>query len=220
MVYIVIPAYNEARNIAAVIYGLKNAGFSTIVVVDDGSTDATADSARRAGAVVLTHGVNRGQGAALETGNEYARRMGAEYVVHFDGDGQFSPSDIAPALSFMREHALDVVLGSRFLDKRSTMPWLKRFVILPIARYINYIFTGLRLSDAHNGFRILNRRALHELRISHDGMAHNTEIVAEIARLGLTYREFPVAVTYTRFGQGIRGGLKTIRDVVAAPWIK
>lgn len=220
MVYILIPAYNEARGIGAVVRGLQAAGFTNVVVVDDGSTDATADEARAAGAVVLQHAVNRGQGAALETANEFARLRGAEYVVHFDGDGQFDPADIAPALDFAAREHLDVVLGSRFLDRRSRIPWLKRHIILPVARWINFILTGLRLSDAHNGFRILHGRALHEIHIEHDGMAHNTEIVAAIASAGLRYKEFPVAVTYTRFGQGIRSGLQTVHDVLLAPWIK
>lgn len=223
MMFIIVPVFNEKKNIGRVVRGLfeQENRFRQIVgeefrlvVVDDGSTDDTADVARESGATVLRHAVNRGQGAALETGDSYARRYGADYVVHFDGDGQFNPKDIAPALGLMRKEKCAVILGSRFLDRRSRIPWFKRLVILPVSRWINYVFTGLKLSDVHNGFRIFSRLALEEIIITQDRMAHNTEIPALIKKYKLPFREYPVEVIYQEMGQGISGGLSIVSDLV------
>ena len=221
MVLIIIPAYNEEGAIGRVLRGLFRHGLTQIngeitriIVVDDGSTDATGEIAKREGAIVLRHSINRGQGAALETGNEYARRAGADIVVHFDGDDQFDPADIAPAVAKLQQTNLDAVLGSRFLDSHSKIPALKRYIILPLARWINFVFTGVRLTDAHNGFRVLSRRALEKIVITQNGMAHNSEIIAELKEQDLRFAEYPVAVRYFEFGQGLGGGLKVIWDLI------
>ena len=213
MIFIVVPAYNEEKNIGRVIRGLFERGWRDVAVVDDGSSDRTAEEAIAVGAIVLRHPVNRGQGAALQTGDEYALAKGAEAVAHFDADGQFNPDDIAPAVKAMAESGVDVVFGSRFLDKRSGVPFLKKYFILPIARWINFLFTGVLLSDAHNGFRVLSRRVLEKIKITQDGMAHNSEIVAQIKRGGWRFIERPVEVSYSEYGQGLAGGLKIIRDL-------
>ncbi len=210
---IIIPAFNEEERIADVVRSLRLCGFKQIVVVDDGSSDQTCQHALEAGAQVLVHSINRGQGAALETGNSYARHIGAELVVHFDGDGQFNPHDIAPAIERLNVENYDVVLGSRFLDDRSsTLPWFKRRVLLPIGKVINHFLTGVSLSDAHNGFRVLGKRALHAIAIVHDGMAHNSDILAQIKQKKLRFIEYPVEVRYHEYGQGVQGGLKILHD--------
>ncbi len=217
-VFIIIPAYNEEKKIGRVIrdlfeHGPKLAPMS-VILVDDGSNDSTGEIAEKAGAVVLKHEINRGQGAALQTGHEYAFTCGAKLVIDFDADGQFNPLDIAPALEAMEKQKIDVVLGSRFLDNRSRIPWLKKYVILPFSRWLNYLFTGVKLTDAHNGFRILSRRALEIINVSQDKMAHNTEIVRQIKKHQLKFIEFPVEVRYSEFGQGIGGGIKIIWELL------
>lgn len=212
-VFIIIPAFNEAERITSVVRSLRERSFDHVVVVDDGSEDETAERARAAGAQVISHALNRGQGAALETGNAWARAAGAQTVVHFDGDGQFNPDDIASAVAALYERNVDVVLGSRFLDERSTtIPWTKRRLLLPLARFANRLLTGVALTDAHNGFRVLSQRALNTIHVVHDGMAHNSDIVAQIKRHGLRYLEHPVEVRYHEFGQSWRGGYKIVRD--------
>ncbi len=212
MVFIIVPAYNEEEAIGRVVRDLFQQGFQNVVVIDDGSIDETGALARSAGATVLRHSINRGQGAALQTGNQYALESGAEIVVHFDGDGQLNAKDIALAINRLNTEKLDIILGSRFLDSRTHMPWSKRHILLPISRWINFVFTGLQLSDVHNGFRILSRSALKAIVITQDGMAHNTEIVAQIKIHNLTFAEHPVEVRYYEYGQGVRGGLKILSD--------
>ena len=228
--FVIIPAYNEEKKIGRVLSGLFKTQITqitdgitridnretrmTVVVVDDGSNDNTTQVARDAGAIVLQHEVNRGQGAALQTGNEYALKNGASYVVHFDADGQFNPTDIARALAVMKDKNVDVILGSRFLDNRSQIPWTKKYVVLPVARLINRFLTGLKLTDVHNGFRILSRSALEKINITQDRMAHNSEIIKQIKQKNLSYLEYPVEVTYNEYGQGVGGGLRIIWEIL------
>ncbi|PIT88263.1 MAG: glycosyltransferase family 2 protein [Candidatus Magasanikbacteria bacterium CG10_big_fil_rev_8_21_14_0_10_36_32] len=220
MIFVVIPAYNEEKNIGRVVRGLIQYGYANIVVIDDGSCDKTGEEARIAGAVVLHHTINRGQGAALQTGDDYILLRGASVAVHFDADGQFDAADIAPAIKLLQEKQLDVVLGSRFLDNRSRIPFFKKFVVFPVGRLINFFLTGLKLSDVHNGFRILSRHALEQIHITQDGMAHNSEIIAQIKKKNLKFAEQPVLVYYYEYGQGIGGGLKILRDWILAKLIK
>lgn len=220
MIFVIVPAFNEEQSIGRVVAGLFEHGFEHVVVVDDGSGDKTKQCAEQAGAVVLRHEINRGQGASLQTGNEFALAHGAVTVVHFDADGQFNPSDIKPALEFLQTHKADVLLGSRFLDNRSKMPWTKKIFVLPIGRLVNRFLTGLTLSDAHNGFRILTKTALEKINISQDRMAHNSDIVKQIKEQGLIFVEYPVEVKYFEYGQGVGGGFKILQDIFTAKFLK
>jgi len=220
MIYIVVPAYNEEQKIGRVIRGLFEHGYNNIVVVDDGSTDNTAISAETAGAVVIKHIVNRGQGASLQTGNDYCVKNGAEIIVHFDADDQFNPADIKTSLEILSAKGAEIVFGSRFLDDRSRLPLTKRLLILPISILINWILTGLKLSDAHNGFRVMKSGIAKSIAITHDGMAHNSEIVAEIKRLKIPFAECPVEVRYHDYGQGAVSGFKILWDILFKKFIK
>lgn len=213
-IFIVIPALNEAASLPAVIAGLQAAGYGRIVVVDDGSTDETSVAALRSGAVVLRHPLNRGMGAALYTGNQFALRQGADIIVHFDADGQMQASDIVKMVQPIAAGEVDMTLGSRFLDKSSRIPWSKRYVLLPISRVVNYFLTGVWLSDAHNGFRAVGRSAAERIVITQDRMAHNSEIVEQMHSLGLRYREVPVTIIYHEYGQSVVGGFKILRDLL------
>lgn len=213
MLIAVVPAYNEEKNIGPVISGLFN-HVDKVVVVDDGSTDNTSLVSEKAGAVALCHKINRGQGAALQTGHEFALKIGAGYVIDFDADGQFDVLDIKPALAELQKSGADILFGSRFLDNRSQVPWLKRKILLPLGRLFNQMFFGINLTDAHNGFRILNQRALALIRITQDRMAHASEIPAQAKKLGLRQIEFPVKVVYREYGQGLGGAMRVVRDLV------
>jgi glycosyltransferase involved in cell wall biosynthesis len=213
-----VPAYNEEKRIEQVLQGLF-LQVDSVVVIDDASTDNTVEVAERSGAIVLRHEMNRGQGAALETGHEYARQVGADYVIHFDADGQFSVSDIAPALEKIQSENADILFGSRFLEKKSNVPWSKKYIIFPLGKIVNLIFGSLPLSDVHNGFRILGKNALEKIRITQDRMAHATEIPVLAKKHNLQYVEFPVEVTYHEYGQGGLGGVKIVKDLFTGKFI-
>ena len=214
MIIALVPAYNESERIAGVVRGLLGV-VNTVLVINDGSTDDTESVAQNAGAIVITHPFNLGQGAALETGHEFARAQNADWVVHFDGDGQFEPADISRALNFAIEKKVDVVFGSRFIGQNNkSIPWFKRRIILPVARPINQWFSGLKLRDVHNGFRVFNNHALGKIHLTQNRMAHATEFSQQVKAHHLSFAEFPVTVTYNEFGQGMGAGFQIIRDLI------
>ena len=195
--FIVIAAYNEASVIGEVVRELR-CRYSRVVVVDDGSSDETASTAREAGAVVLEHVLNRGQGAALQTGFDYCLRSGAPDIVTFDADGQHRVEEIPLLLAPLREGRAEVALGSRFRGRAVGMPWSRRLV-LHMGILFTRAFSGARLSDTHNGLRALSRRALATVRITQDRMAHASELIDQIVRSGLSYVEVPVTIHYTPY---------------------
>lgn len=213
MVVAIVPAYNEAKRIGTVVTQLCTV-VDCVVVVDDASNDSSARVAQEAGAVVLRHNLNRGQGAALETGHVYARNIGATYVVHFDGDGQFDVADIAPAIAALKAAQADILFGSRFLKDNISIPWLKRKLLLPLARIVDSIFGAVPRSDVHNGFRILSARALQHIIITQDRMAHATQIPQLVRKHQLSYIEHPVTVTYHEYGQSSMAGFRIIADLL------
>jgi polyprenyl-phospho-N-acetylgalactosaminyl synthase len=218
----VIAAYNEAGAIGPVIQGLAPQ-VAEIIVVDDGSKDATADVARSAGAVVLRHPINRGQGAALQSGITLALARGAEIVVTFDADGQHVAADIPRLVAPVVRGEADIALGSRFLGGTSNVPPLRR-VLLKGAVLFTRMTTGLSLTDAHNGLRALSRRAAETIRIRQDRMAHASEIVSEIAKHELRYVEIPITVLYTDYskskGQSALGAFRIILDLLVGKGVR
>lgn len=213
MLLAIVPAYNEEKNIGSVVRSLFE-HVDRVLVVDDGSEDRTAAIAAEQGAIVLRHAINRGQGAALETGQAYARSIDAEYAIHFDADCQFDARDIAPALAAMKRADADILFGSRFLGIESNAPWQKTYILFPLARAFHRVIGAVSLSDPHNGFRILGKRALRIISLTQDRMAHATEIASLVKRHHVRYIEYPVHITYHKFGQGITGGFSVMRDVL------
>lgn len=218
-IFIVIPAFNEEKTIRNVIRDVQKY-ISDIIVVDDGSTDRTAEFAKSAGARVLKHLINRGQGAALRSGTNYALKRGADIIVHMDADGQHQARDILAITEPLVEDRTDVALGSRFLGNTCQMPWTKKNIIIPLARIINWLLTGLWLTDAHNGWRALSAKAARKIQISQDGMAHNTDIPVQIVENNLKYKEVAVEVIYKEYGQGFSGGLKILLDLLKSKILK
>jgi glycosyltransferase involved in cell wall biosynthesis len=206
-VFVVIPAYNEGSAIEAVAREVR-AVYPNVVVVDDGSRDATYAAARRGAPMVLRHAINRGQGAALQTGISFALQRGARYVVTFDADGQHQVEDIAAMVAPIWRGECEITLGSRFLGQAVNLPQSRRLLLragVVFTRMVN----GLKLTDTHNGLRAFSRRAAEQLDITLDGMAHASEIIDLISRTKLPWREVPVAIHYTDYslskGQPSRG---------------
>lgn len=211
-VFVVIPAYNEVRWISKVVEEVKAAGYEP-VVIDDCSKDATAALAEKAGAVVLRHIINRGQGAALRTGTNWSLESGAEIVVHFDADGQFRVQDIVRLVKPFESGEAEVVFGSRFLDKTTKLPWAKKNLIMPLARLVNSVLYGVKLTDPQSGFRAFSSEVGQKLKWRQDRMAHASEILATLVRSDYKIKEVPITVIYREFGQGFSGGLKILRDI-------
>jgi len=214
----VIPAWNEEKHIHQVV---KNATpyVDEVAVIDDCSQDKTAILAASAGSTVIQHPINRGQGAALQTGNDYALNAGADIIVHFDGDNQFSAAEIADIIAPIKDGRADIVFGSRFLGKQANLPAKKKYLIMPLAKIFTRFVLGIKLSDPQNGFRALNRRAA-SLGIENRSMAHASEIQLKAFQAGLRVAEVPVTVTYHEFGQNLGGGFKVMKDLLINKIIK
>ncbi|MDR6862270.1 glycosyltransferase family 2 protein [Phycicoccus sp. 3266] len=199
-VWLVVPLYNEAAVIGEVVRQAR-AVFPNVVCVDDGSGDDSAQEAERAGAVVVRHPVNLGQGAALQTGFEYALAVpGMRWVVTFDADGQHQVQDVVAMLDKARTEQLDVVFGSRFLDDRTEAGVLKKLVLRAAVAYTN-LTTSTKLTDAHNGLRVISRDVVSRVNITQNRMAHASELVAQIGALDVRYGESPVHVLYTDYSR-------------------
>jgi len=216
--FIIIPAFNEKAVISEVVEQLLHLG-SNIVVVDDGSSeDLKTELEKYTQIDYIRHKVNLGQGAALQTGLSFALKKKAEYIITFDADGQHSAEDIPAILAPLLEGQVDIVLASRFLIEGSHNAATSKQVLLKAGRWVNYFFTGLYLSDAHNGLRAMTRKAASTLTITENRMAHATEIIAQIKKHKLRYKEIGAKVTYTNYsrskGQSSLNSLKIFFDLV------
>jgi glycosyltransferase involved in cell wall biosynthesis len=216
-VVVVVPLFNEEAVIGDVVAGLRKE-FSTVVCVDDGSSDNSAAIARSAGATVIHHPYNLGQGAALQTGIVYARSLPTtDYLVTFDADGQHRVEDVVEMLAVAREKNLAIVFGSRFLDRR-TKPGFAKKTVLKVAVFITRAVTGLKLTDAHNGLRVIRRDALDHVNLIQDRMSHATEIVQQLANTRMRWREYPVEVLYTEYskkkGQSLLNSINILFDLI------
>lgn len=213
--WVVIAAYNEEKAIRETVANVL--GYvDNVVVVDDCSTDASLQNARDAGAHVLRHAINLGQGAALQTGIQFALQKGCEYVATFDADGQHSAEEILPMLAALQQSNSDIALGSRFLGNSQNLPW-QRWLILKSAIFFTRLTGGIKLTDAHNGFRVMNRRFCEQFEFRQNRMAHASEILNHISRRKIKYIEFPVTITYTEYslhkGQKSSNALRVIMEL-------
>lgn len=196
-VFIVIAAYNEEKKIGSVLRELKKS-YKNIIVVDDGSKDNTYDVSLKEKVTVLRHVINRGQGAALKTGIDYALRKDADIIVTFDADGQFLASEISKIMRPVEKREADVSLGSRFLGKTINMPFLKK-VVLKLGVFVVFLLYGIRVTDSQCGFRALSKNAAKKIRITSNGMEHAGEIFWEIIRNDISYKEVPITVIYDEY---------------------
>ena len=216
-IFVVIPCYNEAGIIRETIAAIIEKDYS-IIVVDDHSTDNTREQLKEIPLIYIRHRLNLGQGAALQTGISVALKRGAEYLVTFDADGQHDVNDIDGMLQKLKEDQLEIVLGSRFLPGSGGNISVGRKLLLKAACYLNYLFTGILLTDAHNGLRVMNRHAAESIHLKENRMAHATEILKEIKKHDLKFGEFPVHIHYTGYskkkGQSLLNSIRIFFDLV------
>ena len=214
-VHIVIPAYNEAAVIADVVHEVQAAGAYTIIVVDDGSRDATFEMARSmAGVVALRHKINRGKGAATKTGIVAANKLGAEIIVTMDGDGQHDPGDIEALIEPILTGECDVVLGTRPKVK-GEMPFIK-IIANKIGNIVTWLLYGIHVSDSQSGFRAYSRFAATIIDTKADKYEYDSKVIREINNNRLRFTEVPIKVRYTDYSmgkpqkQGLINGIKTL----------
>lgn len=217
-IWIVIPCYNEQAVIGKTVNDVLVA-FKNVVVVDDCSTDRSADIAFRAGAHLCRHPVNLGQGASLSTGISYALEQGATAIVTFDADGQHNTDDARALVRALFANDVDVVLASRFLGSTKGMT-ISKSIVLRLATFFTRITTGLRLTDTHNGLRAFNASAARRIDIKQNRMAHASEILHEISSKNLRYVEAPCCIVYTDYsrhkGQKMSGMVDILKDLFVA----
>ena len=223
-IFFVVPAYNEAAVLESTLQPLIKAGYP-IVVVDDGSTDGSGKLLGKSPVHVLRHQINLGQGAALQTGTIFALARGAKVIVHFDADGQHQLEDVPGLLEPVLAGEADVALGSRFMrhDDKKEVP-LSKQALLKMAIILNGAMTGLWLTDAHNGLRVLNRRAAEGIDLLENGYAHASEILNQIRRLGLRCVERPTRVHYSNYtrskGQSKWNALNIVLDLLSGRFLE
>lgn len=211
-----MPMFNEATVVGEVIEGLLPS-FPYVVCVDDGSSDDSAVVARAAGAVVVEHPFNLGQGAALQTGFEYALQdPELEAVITFDADSQHRVEDAEAMLKRLRSGEAEVVLGSRFLDRRTKISPLKRLVLRTAAVQSSFS-TGLELTDAHNGLRVIDASIIRRVHLAQNRMAHASELIQQLAQIRPLIVEHPVEIVYTEYskskGQSLLNGVNILADL-------
>lgn len=195
--FIVIAAYNEESKIGKVIDDLKKT-YKYIVIVDDGSTDKTYETSIKKKIFVLRHIINRGQGAALKTGIEFAIEQNADIIVTYDADGQFLVKDIQKVITPLQKKDVDVVFGSRFLGKAINIPFFKK-IVLKLGVVVVYFLYGIKITDSQCGFRGLSRNAAKKINITSDRMEHAGEFFWEITKNNLKYKEVPITVIYDNY---------------------
>ena len=220
--WLIVPCYNEATVIREVLSHARET-FPNIVAVNDGSADNSAQEIHTAGAHLVNHPVNLGQGASIQTGVEYARSQpGAQYFVTFDADGQHQVKDVVRMIARLREEPVDIIVGTRFGRPRAEgdqVPWIKR-VVLKTVVLLSPTTRKLGLTDAHNGLRVFNKKVADEMNIRMNGMSHASELVSMIAEQKWRVAEEPVDILYTEYsmskGQSLINGVNILADGLLA----
>jgi glycosyltransferase involved in cell wall biosynthesis len=209
-VWVIVPTFNEAPVVRSVLSGLLSV-FPNVVAVDDGSTDASDAEILASGARLVRHSINLGAGAAMQTGIEYALLdKQARYFVTFDADGQHRVADAAAMINRLRAGDQHILIGSRFLGSTSGISQSRK-MLLRAARLFEWITSGIRLTDAHNGLRVFTRDFAQQIDLTFADMAHASELLEQIKGSKLPYAEHPVTIDYTQYTRG--KGQRSINSV-------
>lgn len=215
-VAIIIPVYNEEKVIAQTIKSVQQK-FKHVVCVNDGSSDDSSAEISKTKAYLIEHPINMGQGAALQTGIEFARMLPVDYFVTFDADGQHNVKDVLCMLDEIKKGKYDIILGSRFLGRAVGTSRLKLNMLRLAVKFSN-LTTGLKLTDTHNGLRLFNRHVAETMQITLPDMAHASEILGAITENKYRYKEMPVTISYTEYskskGQSLVNAVNIVFDTL------
>jgi polyprenyl-phospho-N-acetylgalactosaminyl synthase len=209
-IFIIVPGFNEASVIRQTVVTLLEKKYA-VVVVDDASTDNTRNVLLGLPVFYIRHLSNLGQGAAIRTGMELALKKGAEFIVTFDADGQHDVTDIEKMIHLLQQEKADIIFGSRFLEGAATNVHTSRKIILKTARLINYLASGILLSDANNGLRVMTREAALKMQITENRSSHNAQVQNLVKKHGLKYAECPVNISYSAYSK--KKGLRNINSI-------
>ena len=213
-ILVAMPAYNEEKYIGSLVAEARQYG-DEVLIIDDGSTDGTSETARLAGATVIQHKENKGYGAAVQSILAEAKRISPDILVLLDADSQHDPNEI-PRLVKPISQGFDLVIGSRKL-LRDSIPLYRR-IGQGVISYFCYILSGEKLSDSESGFRVFSRKAVGMLELREDGMSVSAETIAKAAEKGLKITEIPISITYTRDGSTlnpVRHGFGVLSRIIA-----
>ncbi len=217
-IYIILPAYNEEKVITEVITEIQKVGYQNIILVDDGSSDQTFKVAKKTGVLVFRHKINRGKGATTKTGIEASKLLSADIIVTMDADGQHNPQDIIKLIKPLIENKCDVVLGSRLINPKG-MPWYK-ILHNKIGNLITWYLYGLWVTDSQSGFRAYSKKAFTLINTLGDRYEYDSEVIHEVYKYKLRYKEIPIQVRYTKYSmgkiqkQGFFNGVQTVYKMI------
>jgi glycosyltransferase involved in cell wall biosynthesis len=207
---VVIPAFNAASHLQGVIEAASRfVHRSRIIVVDDGSTDATGDIARGCGAEVLCHAENQGKGVALHTGILGAAGMGMEYAITMDADGQHNPEEIPLFLEKELETGADIIVGNRMADRKN-MPGDRVFANRATSWFVS-ARTGAHIPDSQNGYRLIRTSLYTSLKIKSKRYAAESEVLIRAARAGARIDWVPVETIYSTEQSSVHPVVDTLR---------
>ncbi|RPF87753.1 MAG: glycosyltransferase family 2 protein [Rhizobiales bacterium TMED94] len=215
-VYILIPLFNEEKKIKSVVKELEKV-FKNIIVVNDGSSDSSQEILEKLDIINLKHSINLGQGAAISTGFKYIQELkNADAVVTFDADGQHSVKD---AKAFAEEILIceeEIIFGSRFIKNKSNIPFVKRVALSIVVTFTNR-FSSINLTDVHNGLKAIKKSCLKKINIDIDGFGFESQIIHQVSKNAITYKEMPTNTIYTSYsknkGQKLINGLLILEDL-------
>ena len=214
---IILPAYNEAKVIGKVLMDIQKEGYLNICLIDDGSSDNTHKIAKNYGVQVLTHLVNRGAGAAIQTGITYAKNEDYQFAILIDGDGQHLPKDIESLCQKMEKTDADIIIGNRFFITENSVP-KHRIAYNQIANVFTNLFCKNNYDDTQSGFRLLNRNAIEKINLKNRGFGFCSEMIIISEKLSLKIEQTPIRVLYTEYsmnkGQNLREGVRTARSIL------
>jgi glycosyltransferase involved in cell wall biosynthesis len=198
---VIIPAFNEALVIGETIKGVRRfLKTAKILVVDDGSSDATGSEAKKAGAIVVSHPINRGLGGSLGTGLYWAKERDIDCAITFDADGQHDPDDILKVSEPIIKGNTDVVIGTRTKFGWNEIPW-DRKIVLTLSNWLTWFLFGIKTTDSTSGLRAFSRKAIEKIQIKTDQMEVSNEFFYEIKRCRLRLKEVPIKVMYTEYSR-------------------
>ncbi len=216
-IYVVIPAFNEGAVLQKTISELKRK-FKNVIVVDDGSDDKTREIMENSGVIPIHHPINMGQGASINSGFNFVKNIkSVEAVITFDADGQHASEDAIAFAKEIKNCSEEVILGSRFLKHEKNIPFMKRFALKFVIKITNIIL-GMKLTDTHNGLKAIKIDAIKKIDIKIDNYAFESEMLTQISKLNMSYKELPTDIIYTNYskkkGQSLRNGLRVIESLI------